>query len=125
MWKLHSPRAAKLVEADYYVPLLAHASMEPLVALADFRDGQVTVWAPTQDPQGVQETVAKAVGIAKENVICHVTLLGGGFGRKSKADFRGRSSRALKEGGASGESGLEPVKTTSASTTTTRWPRCI
>jgi isoquinoline 1-oxidoreductase beta subunit len=80
-------KGGKVVEADYYVPLLAHASMEPPVALADFRDGKVTIWAPTQDPQGVQETVAKAVGIAKENVTCHVTLLGGGFGRKSKADF--------------------------------------
>ena len=80
-------KAGKTVEADYYVPLLAHASMEPPVALADYRDGQVTIWAPTQDPQGVQETVAKAIGIAKESVTCHVTLLGGGFGRKSKADF--------------------------------------
>ena len=80
-------KGGRIVEADYYVPLLAHASMEPPVALADFHDGQVTIWAPTQDPQGAQETVAKAVGIAKENVTCHVTLLGGGFGRKSKADF--------------------------------------
>ena len=80
-------KEGKVVEAEYYVPLLAHASMEPPVALADFRDGQVTVWAPTQDPQGVQEVVGKKLGIAPEKVICHVTLLGGGFGRKSKPDF--------------------------------------
>ena len=80
-------KRGKVVEAEYYVPLLAHASMEPPVALADFRDGQVTVWAPTQDPQGVQEVVGKKLGIAPEKVICHVTLLGGGFGRKSKPDF--------------------------------------
>ncbi|HEX3371563.1 MAG TPA: molybdopterin cofactor-binding domain-containing protein, partial [Candidatus Acidoferrales bacterium] len=77
----------KVIEAEYYVPHLAHAAMEPLVAVADYRDGVVTTWAPTQNPQAVQETVAKAVGISKENVICHVTLLGGGFGRKSKPDY--------------------------------------
>jgi isoquinoline 1-oxidoreductase subunit beta len=79
--------AAKTLEADYYVPHLAHAAMEPLVALADFRDGKCTLWAPTQNPQAVQDTVAAAVGIDKKNVICHVTLLGGGFGRKSKPDY--------------------------------------
>jgi isoquinoline 1-oxidoreductase beta subunit len=77
----------KIVEAEYYVPHLAHASMEPLVALAEYRDGKVTAWAPTQNPQAVQDTVAKAVGVKKEDVTCHVTMLGGGFGRKSKPDY--------------------------------------
>ena len=80
-------KGAKTFEADYYVPLLAHASMEPMVALAEFKDGKVTAWAPTQNPQAVQEIVSKELGIAKEDVICHVTLLGGGFGRKSKPDY--------------------------------------
>jgi isoquinoline 1-oxidoreductase beta subunit len=80
-------KGGKVYEADYYVPLLAHASMEPMVALAEFKDGKATLWAPTQNPQGVQDTVAKELGIAKEDVICHVTLLGGGFGRKSKPDY--------------------------------------
>ncbi len=80
-------KGGKMMEAEYYVPLLAHASMEPPVALADFRDGKVTIWAPTQSPQAVQETVAGELGIPKENVICHVPLLGGGFGRKSKPDY--------------------------------------
>jgi isoquinoline 1-oxidoreductase beta subunit len=74
-------------EADYYVPLLAHAPMEPLVALADFKDGKVTAWAPVQNPQAAQAIVSSELGIAKEDVICHVTLLGGGFGRKSKPDY--------------------------------------
>ena len=74
-------------DADYYVPLLAHAAMEPLVALAEFKDGKVTAWAPTQNPQAVQDIVSKELGIPKESVICHVTLLGGGFGRKSKPDY--------------------------------------
>jgi isoquinoline 1-oxidoreductase beta subunit len=74
-------------EADYYVPLLAHATMEPMVALAEFKDGKVTAWAPTQNPQAAQDIISKELGIAKEDVICHVTLLGGGFGRKSKPDY--------------------------------------
>jgi isoquinoline 1-oxidoreductase beta subunit len=76
-----------VIEADYYVPLLAHAPMEPMVALAEFKDGKVTAWAPTQNPQAVQAIVSSELGIAKEDVICHVTLLGGGFGRKSKPDY--------------------------------------
>jgi isoquinoline 1-oxidoreductase beta subunit len=79
--------AKSVFEADYYVPLLAHASMEPLVALAEFKDGKVTAWAPTQNPQAVQAIVSSELGIPKENVMCNVTLLGGGFGRKSKPDY--------------------------------------
>ncbi len=80
-------KGGKIYEADYYVPLLAHASMEPMVALAEYKDGKVTAWAPTQNPQAVQDIVSKELGIAKEDVVCHVTLLGGGFGRKSKPDY--------------------------------------
>ncbi len=80
-------KGGKIFEADYYVPLLAHAAMEPLVALAEFKDGKVTAWAPTQNPQAVQDIVAKELGISPNDVICHVTLLGGGFGRKSKPDY--------------------------------------
>jgi isoquinoline 1-oxidoreductase beta subunit len=80
-------KAAKLHEAEYYVPHLAHASMEPPVAVAEFKNGKVEAWAPTQNPQAVQDTVAKALGIKPEDVTCHVTLLGGGFGRKSKPDY--------------------------------------
>jgi isoquinoline 1-oxidoreductase beta subunit len=74
-------------EADYYVPLLAHAPMEPMVALAEFKDGKVTAWAPTQNPQAVQAIVSSELGIPIGDVICNVTLLGGGFGRKSKPDY--------------------------------------
>ena len=79
--------SAKTHEAEYYVPHLAHASMEPPVAVAEFKNGKVELWASTQNPQAVQETVAKAVGLKPEDVTCHVTLLGGGFGRKSKPDY--------------------------------------
>ena len=80
-------KAAKIHEAEYYVPHLAHASMEPPVAVAEFKNGKVEAWAPTQNPQAVQDTVAKALGIKPGDVTCHVTLLGGGFGRKSKPDY--------------------------------------
>lgn len=80
-------KRADAVEAAYFVPHLAHATMEPPVALADFRNGKVNAWVPTQNPQNVQEAIAQAVGIRKEEVTCHVTPLGGGFGRKSFSDF--------------------------------------
>jgi isoquinoline 1-oxidoreductase beta subunit len=89
----------KIYEADYYVPLLAHVSMEPLVALAEFKDGKATVWAPTQNPQAVQDIVAKELRIAKEDVICNVTLLGGGFGRKSKPDYAAEAAVLSKKTG--------------------------
>ena len=79
--------ASNVIEAEYYVPLLAHAPMEPMVALADFKDGKATIWTSTQNPQAVQAIVSTELGIPKESVICHVTLLGGGFGRKSKPDY--------------------------------------
>jgi isoquinoline 1-oxidoreductase beta subunit len=79
--------AAETVEADYYIPHIAHATMEPPSAVARIVDGKCEVWAPTQAPQVTREDVAKHLGIAPENVTVHVTLLGGGFGRKSKPDF--------------------------------------
>jgi isoquinoline 1-oxidoreductase beta subunit len=80
-------KGGKIVEAQYYAPMLAHAAMEPPAALAVYRDGKVEAWAPTQNPQGAQEAIAAAVGAKKEDVIVHVTLLGGAFGRKSFPDF--------------------------------------
>jgi isoquinoline 1-oxidoreductase beta subunit len=80
-------KGAKVVEATYYTPLLAHAPMEPPAALAEYRDGKVETWTATQNPQEVQTTVAKALGIKPADVTCHVTLLGGAFGRKSKPDY--------------------------------------
>jgi isoquinoline 1-oxidoreductase beta subunit len=79
--------AAKTHEAVYYTPTAAHAPMEPPAAVAEFKDGKVLCYTCTQNPQAVQTTVAAAVGIKPEDVTCHVTLLGGGFGRKSKPDY--------------------------------------
>lgn len=79
--------AARTVEAEYSTPFLAHAPMEPPVAVASVTDGRAEVWAPTQNPQEVQSTVGAALGIPPAAVTCHVTLLGGGFGRKSFPDY--------------------------------------
>ncbi|HXM98956.1 MAG TPA: molybdopterin cofactor-binding domain-containing protein [Candidatus Dormibacteraeota bacterium] len=80
-------KGGKVVEAEYYAPPLAHASMEPPAALASYHDGKVEVWAPTQNPQGARDEIAKAVGAKNEDVTVNVTLLGGAFGRKSFPDF--------------------------------------
>ncbi len=71
--------------------------MEPPAAVAEFKDGKVTCWTPTQNPQAVQDTVAQAVGIKPEDVTCHVTLLGGGFGRKSKPDYVAEAAMLSKQ----------------------------
>jgi isoquinoline 1-oxidoreductase beta subunit len=92
-------KGGKMLEASYYTPLLAHAAMEPLAAVAEFKDGKVVTWTCTQNPQAVQETVARAVGIKKEDVVCHVTLLGGGFGRKSKPDYVAEAALLSKQVG--------------------------
>lgn len=75
------------VSAQYFIPHLAHASMETPVATARFVEGKCEIWAPSQAPQGALESVAKHVGLDAKDVTLHVTLLGGGFGRKSMADF--------------------------------------
>jgi isoquinoline 1-oxidoreductase beta subunit len=79
--------ADKVVVGEYYLPHLAHVSMEPPVAVANVKDGKAEIWAPVQSPGGTREDVAKTLGIPEESVTVNVTLLGGGFGRKSKCDF--------------------------------------
>lgn len=92
-------KGVKIMEASYYTPMLAHAAMEPLAAVAEFKDGKVVTWTCTQNPQAVQDTVARALGIKKEDVLCHVTLLGGGFGRKSKPDYVAEAALLSKQVG--------------------------
>lgn len=80
-------QATRRVEAEYYLPHLAHATMEPPVATARIVDGHCEIWAPVQAPQGARDNVAAHLGFKPEQVTLNVTLLGGGFGRKSKSDF--------------------------------------
>ncbi|HKC41927.1 MAG TPA: molybdopterin cofactor-binding domain-containing protein, partial [Gemmatimonadales bacterium] len=78
---------ARVLKADYYVPHIAHAPMEPPAAAASVTDGRCEAWACTQNPQGARDEIAKALGMPVDRVKVNVTLLGGGFGRKSKPDY--------------------------------------
>lgn len=79
--------AAKVIKAQYYQPHMSHAQMEPLVAIANYSDGKLDIWAPVQSPYGARTDTAAALGMKPEDVTVNVSLLGGGFGRKSKCDF--------------------------------------
>jgi isoquinoline 1-oxidoreductase beta subunit len=80
-------RADSQFEAGYYLPHLSQSPMEPMVAIARFNDGHCEAWAPTQAPQVTRERIAERLGIGFDQVTINVTLLGGGFGRKSKPDY--------------------------------------
>ena len=90
--------AVRRVEADYEVPFLAHATMEPQTCTAHVKDGQVEVWAPTQGPMTALATAAKAAGVPNENVLIHGAMLGGGFGRRGAIqEFVGQAVLIAKE----------------------------
>jgi len=88
------------------VPHFAHASMECPAATARIVNGACEIWACTQSPQAARDRVAKRLDLAADKVTVNVTLLGGGFGRKSKADFVVEAALVSKEMGG------QPVKLT-------------
>ncbi|HET7154713.1 MAG TPA: molybdopterin cofactor-binding domain-containing protein [Hyphomicrobiaceae bacterium] len=79
--------AAKVITAEYYAPHLHHATMEPPAAVARMSHGKWEVWAPVQSPGQARDDIAAAIGVAPAEMTVQPTLLGGGFGRKSKCDF--------------------------------------
>jgi isoquinoline 1-oxidoreductase beta subunit len=89
--------ADKVIVGEYYLPHLAHVTMEPPVAVADVKGDKAEIWAPVQSAGGTREDVAKTLGIPEGNVAVNVTLLGGGFGRKSKCDFALEAALLSKE----------------------------
>jgi isoquinoline 1-oxidoreductase beta subunit len=93
-------QADKVIEADYFVPFLAHTTMEPPAALVDANSNPVRVITATQAPMQTRQYVAEALGIDQEQVTCEITLLGGGFGRKSKPDFACEAALLSKAVGA-------------------------
>jgi isoquinoline 1-oxidoreductase subunit beta len=95
--KAASAAAARRVEAVYHAPYLAHAAMEPINCTARVQDGQVEVWAPTQVPGMARAAAARAAGVSDDAVTVHVTLLGGGFGRRLEVDFVGQAVRVALE----------------------------
>ncbi|ROO35437.1 acylaldehyde oxidase [Pseudomonas sp. AF76] len=90
-------KADSTLEATYYLPHLSQSPMEPMVATARFKDGQCEAWAPSQAPQVTRERIAERLGIPFEKVTVNITLLGGGFGRKSKPDFVLEAALLAKE----------------------------
>jgi isoquinoline 1-oxidoreductase beta subunit len=79
--------AAKKVEAEYELPFLAHTTMEPPNCTASVRDGKCEVWAPVQNPGGLGAALVSALGLPASAITIHVTLLGGGFGRRLNIDY--------------------------------------
>lgn len=96
--------AAKVIEREYYIPHGHHATMEPPAAVAKVAGGKAEVWACVQSPGGTRGDVAGLLGVPESDVTVNVTLLGGGFGRKSKCDF------ALEAAILSREMGGTPIK---------------
>ncbi len=79
--------AAKVVEAAYEYPFLAHAPMEPPNATAVFANGKLEMWAGTQQPGGVVNTIAQALGITAADITIHLPRMGGSFGRRLYNDY--------------------------------------
>ena len=88
--------AAKTLQAEYWSPLLAHATMEPQNFTADYRDGKCLVIGPAQFQQGTAGNVAAAVGLKPADVTVQTTFLGGGFGRRLEYDFAVQAAEISK-----------------------------
>jgi isoquinoline 1-oxidoreductase subunit beta len=82
-----SKASGRRVESEYHLPLMAHAAMEPGNCTAHFGGSSCELWAPTQVPQDVRDSVAQAIGLDPDQVKVNVTLMGGGFGRRLEHDY--------------------------------------
>ncbi|HEX9398193.1 MAG TPA: molybdopterin cofactor-binding domain-containing protein, partial [Burkholderiales bacterium] len=74
--------AARVIEAEYFTPYLAHATLEPMGCTALIKDGRVDVWTSTQNAEATHAVAAAVAGVPLENVYVHRVQLGGGFGRR-------------------------------------------
>jgi len=91
--------AAKVVEAAYSYPFLAHATLEPMNCTAEVKGDRVEIWAPTQNPDAGRKLVAKTLGVPEDNVLVHMTRVGGGFGRRLSSDFMVEAAWISKQTG--------------------------
>src|SRR2546429_1896461 len=92
--------AAKRLDATYDVPLLHHATLEPMNCTAHVRAGACDVWAPAQNQDDAQRVAAEVSGLPKEKGRIHTTLSGGGFGRRLEPDFVSEAVRVSQAVGA-------------------------
>lgn len=92
--------AAGETEAIYEMPYEAHMPMEPMNCIADVRADSCEIWAPTQNPQAVKNAVLSVTKLGSDAVTVHVTLMGGGFGRRLQADYAVEAARVSMEIGA-------------------------
>jgi len=90
-------RAAEVISAEYRAPVLAHATMEPMSAVAWFRDGKLDVWAGTQAPTVARDAAADVSGLGHDAIRIHTVYAGGGFGRRSENDFIRQAVTLAKE----------------------------
>ena len=88
------------IEAIYEMPYEAHMTMEPMNCTAHVHDGVCEVWAPTQNPQTVKHQVQNVTKLGRDAVTVHVTLMGGGFGRRLQADYAAEAAQLSLEVGA-------------------------
>jgi isoquinoline 1-oxidoreductase subunit beta len=79
--------SAKVVEATYTFPFLAHGTLEPMNTTAYWKDGKLEMWAPSQNPGSGSALVAKSLGIPEKDITVHLTRVGGGFGRRLMNDY--------------------------------------
>jgi isoquinoline 1-oxidoreductase beta subunit len=92
--------AAKVLEATYHYPFIAHAPLEPMNCTAHAQGDKVEVWAPTQNPEPGRRLVAQTLGVPAKNVTIHFTRIGGGFGRRLMNDYMVEAAWISKVAGA-------------------------
>jgi isoquinoline 1-oxidoreductase beta subunit len=92
-------RSGTVIERWYSAPYLAHATLEPMNCTAQVAGGRVEVWVPTQVPEMCRAAAARVAGVPRSSVELHVTLLGGGFGRRLEVDYVAQAVRVAMDGG--------------------------
>ena len=86
--------AAKIVEAEYYFPLLSHAPLEPQNSTAHYHDGRLEIWSPSQIPN--LQHPALGSGLPPQNITMHLIQAGGGFGRRLVSEYDIEVARIAK-----------------------------